>query len=143
MPRAARRDRVASSTPGPRRREHGCATLGPRCAAGSTGAPRWDYAAPQGTRAADAPRRAAPCRGCEEVTCVGAVRRAAGNARGLRALKTPRKGGERRTGGRFYLDGRRRGPLGAPIGDSVFLRGVERGRSFGLNRGERMPVSLD
>jgi hypothetical protein len=141
--RAARRDRAASCPLGPRRREHGRATPGLHCAAKSTGAPRQDHATPQGTRAANAPRRAAPCRGCEEVARVGATRHAAGNARGLRALKTPRKGGERRTRGLFYLDGRRRGPRGAPIGDSVFLRGVKRDRSFGLNRGERRPVSLD
>jgi hypothetical protein len=39
----------------------------------------------------------------------------------------------------FYLDGRRRGLRGAPIGDSVFffLCGVEREREFGLSREER------
>jgi hypothetical protein len=59
-----------------------------------------------------------------------------GNARD-RALKTLREGRRKEDGG-LYLDGRRRGLQGAPIGDSVFfLCGVKRERGFGLSRGER------
>jgi hypothetical protein len=55
---------------------------------------------------------------------------------GSRAKDT--KGGKEKGGWGLYLDGRRRGLRGAPIGDSVFfLCGVERERGFGLSRGER------
>jgi hypothetical protein len=62
---------------------------------------------------------------------------------GAARAKDAEEGRRKEDGRGFYLDSRRRGPRGAPIGDSVFLHGVERERSFGLNRGERRPVSLD
>jgi hypothetical protein len=101
--RAARHEQHAGharqqGTLGPRREQRvGTAPQGTRAA----DAPRRDRAVPQGTRAADAPRWAEPCRGCEEATRAGVARRVARNARGPRALKTPRKGGERRMGGGF------------------------------------------